>query len=343
MSFTAAAGRPEISVLMSCYNCERWLPDAIDSVLAQSFRKFELILVDDGSVDNTWQIIKSYDSRDDRVVAITKENTGLTDSLNVGVAQARGRWIARLDADDVSESTRLEEQLDFADKNPGVVLLGSGFVEIDDQGIQIRQHYYPAGHRRLVRRLENLHRFFPHSSAMFRRDIAEQWKFYNSLFQKTQDWDLWLRLSELGQIACLKNSLVRIRRHSHQISKSVSGVSQLTYGTVAIICHFLRQQHHPDPSTSIDSHAWKELISWVDRRIREEGILEMRDSRARARAECLSGRKDVSALFRFAARLMSSGYGGASVREWIFGSSLPRRLTNEWGRRSTPSSKALSG
>src|SRR2546430_2514522 len=116
MSSSIHAGTPEVSVLMSCYNATRWLHEAIHSVLVQTHDKFELILVDDGSTDETWNIIQSYRDRDQRIVAISKKNTGLADSLNVGIARAKGAWIARLDADDLCEPTRLEEQLDFVRK-----------------------------------------------------------------------------------------------------------------------------------------------------------------------------------------------------------------------------------
>ena len=131
---------PEVSVLMSCYNASRWLHEAIDSVLTQTFENFEFVLVDDGSTDDTWNIIQSYRDRDERIVPISKKNTGLPDSLNVGIAKARGAWIARLDADDVCEPTRLEEQVKFVSKHPEVVLLGTGCVEIDEQGGVKKKH-----------------------------------------------------------------------------------------------------------------------------------------------------------------------------------------------------------
>src|SRR5688500_1611394 len=121
---------PTVSVVMSIYNAERWLEEALDSVLAQSFSDFEFLLVDDGSTDGTARIIARYAARDDRCRVITKHNTGLSDSLNVGIERARGEWIARLDADDIAVPTRFEEQLTYLRKNPGVVLLGTGFDEI---------------------------------------------------------------------------------------------------------------------------------------------------------------------------------------------------------------------
>src|SRR5687767_6042714 len=104
----AGNSHPECSVVMSCYNASAWLSEALDSVLNQTFQDFELIIVDDGSTDDTRKIIEEYAARETRIVSIVKANSGLADSLNVGVARARGRWVARLDADDVCEPERLE-------------------------------------------------------------------------------------------------------------------------------------------------------------------------------------------------------------------------------------------
>jgi len=336
MSRSSHDGIPEVSVLMSCYNASRWLHDAIGSVLAQTLRDFEFIVVDDGSTDETWSIIQSY--RDQRIVALSKRNTGLADSLNVGIAQARGVWIARLDADDVCERTRLEEQIQFVRSHPGVVLLGSGCVEIDDQGRVMKKQLFPYGHRKLVRHLERLQRFFPHSSALFRRDIAQDAGCYNRLFRKTQDWDSWLRFAERGRIACLENCLVRVRKHSKQVSNAAEGTSQLVYGTAASACHFLRIHDCPDLSTNSDETTWQEFLAWVDRRMMEEGILEKRKAWADARAEYFAAENRLTGAIRFGTLLLQSGHTRALVWEKFFGYSLPQRLAWEWMKRSCAAS-----
>jgi Glycosyl transferase family 2 len=330
MTRSSHVRNPEVSVLMCCYNGSRWLYEAIDSVLAQTFENFEFILVDDGSTDESWNIIQSYRDRDQRIVAISKKNTGLTDSLNVGIAWVRGAWIARLDADDLCEPTRLEEQLNFVRNHPEVVLLGTGFVEIDEQDQAIKKHLCPSGHRKLVRHLERLQRFFPHSSAFFRREIAQDAGRYNPLFRKTQDWDLWLRFAELGKTACLENCLVRIRKHSEQISNSATGTSQPVYGTAAATCHFLRIHGYPDPSSSSDEATWWRFLTWVDRRMTEEGVFERHKTLTDARAEHFATRNGMSGALRFGIRLLQSGHASALVWEKLFGSSLPERLAWEW-------------
>jgi glycosyltransferase involved in cell wall biosynthesis len=319
---------------MSCYNASRWLSAAIDSVLAQTLRDFEFIVIDDGSVDETWNIIESYSRRDGRILAIRKKNTGLSDSLNVGIAQAKGAWIARLDADDLCEPTRLEEQINFVRTNPEVVLVGTGFVEIDEWGQVVQKHLYPVGHRALVRHLERLQRFFPHSSALFKRDVARYAGCYNPLFQKAQDWDSWLRIARQGRIACLKNYLVRVRKHSRQLSHSAIGMSQLVYGTAAATCHFLRASGCVDPSSSSRQTSWSEFISWIDMRIAEEGLIVRRRIWAGVRADYFASEKGLSDGLRVIRRVLRSGHAAALIREELLGFSLPESLAREWMKRS---------
>ena len=108
---------PLISVLLCTYNDEKYIKDAIESILNQTFKKFEFIIVNDGSTDRTLDIIKQYN--DERIVLIDKKNTGLTDSLNLGVSIAKTNWIARMDGDDISINNRFENQIKYLkDKEP---------------------------------------------------------------------------------------------------------------------------------------------------------------------------------------------------------------------------------
>jgi glycosyltransferase involved in cell wall biosynthesis len=333
MNSASHGKNPEVTVLMSCYDASRWLRSAIDSVLCQTFENFEFILVDDGSADETWNIIKAYRDRDQRIIAIRKANTGLSDSLNVGIANARGAWIARLDADDLCEPNRIEEQLRFVREHPDVVLLGTGFVEIDEHGRAVKKHLFPSGHRELVRNLERIQRFFPHSSAFFRRRIAQDSGSYNRLFRKTQDWDLWLRITERGNLACLKDYLVRVRKHSGQISNTSAGKSQLVYGTATSTCHFLRIHSCPDPSAVHDESAWKDFLEWIEKRMIEESMFDRHKAWTDAREEYFATSNRLVSAVHFGTRLLQSGHAGALVRKRLFGTSLPERLAREWMRR----------
>lgn len=322
-----------VSVLVPCYNASQWLQDAVDSVLNQTFRDFELILVDDGSSDATPAILEASRQRDPRVVVVTKAHTGLADSLNAGLAVAGGRWIARLDADDLCEPCRLEQQLAFAERN-AVVLAGSGFVELDESGNRIKAHRYPHQHHRLVRHLERSKRFFPHSSALFARAAAEAVGGYNVRFEKSQDRDLWLRLAETGRIACMPELLVHVRRHGGSISANEEGHGQLIYGTLASSCYLLRIAEAPDPSAAADEETWREFLAWASRHPETAASQARRRRWQEARAAYFGKGGGVSGFLAFIASLLASGAAMRLVAEKLLGSSLPARLARDWRSRS---------
>lgn len=323
--------KPKVSVLMSCYNGSRWLREAIDSVLIQTYKNFEFILIDNGSTDETWNIIQSYRDKDKRIVAISKENMGLAaDSLNMGIAQAKGEWIARLDADDLCEPTRLEEQVNFVHKHPKVVLLGTGFFEIDEHGKAIKKHLYPSKHHVLVRHLEHLQRFFPHSSAFYRVDVVRQVGGYNLRFPLADDWRLWLELSLRGKIAALPKFLVRVRKHSSQVSCENNGRPQLCEATAGTICHLLQKAGCKDPSVDMSADEWIVFRNWVEKRMEELGIFERRKAWTDARAKYFATGNRLNGVIHFSTHLLQSGYASVLIWEKFFGSSLPQRLVREW-------------
>ena len=326
-------GNPHVSVLMSSHNGSRWLDAAIESVLAQSFRNFEFIIVDDGSTDDTPAIIQRYADRDARIVPISTEHSGLTASLNVGLARARGTWIARLDDDDTCEPTRLAEQTAFLSAHPEVVLLGSGFLEIDEDGHVVRRHAYPADHRTLLQHLRRRKRFFPHSSAMFRRDALAGAPIYNPAFRKSQDMDLWLRLSETGAIACLPAPLVRVRKHPFQVSATAKGFSQVVYGTAAVTCYFLRRGGGEDPLSRSGGGNPEDFLRWIDSQLTVLGAHARGRAWADARAAYFSAGGGGRGLLRFAVKLLRSGQALSLLLERRFGSTVPERLARAWLRR----------
>nr|WP_259086083.1 glycosyltransferase family 2 protein [Salinibacter ruber] len=204
---------------MSCYNERTYVSQSIESILKQSLDNFEFIIINDGSDDGTLDIIKKYSEKDERVRVISKKNTGLVHSLNIGIKYAKGEWVARQDADDVSEPNRLELQYEYA-KQEGTVLVGSWCIAIGENGKQLRTHEYPTKHRGIVNNLENAKPCFPHSSAFYNKDIAVKLNGYRSQFTYAQDHDLWARMSKEGRVACLDKYLLRIRKHENTISKN---------------------------------------------------------------------------------------------------------------------------
>jgi glycosyltransferase involved in cell wall biosynthesis len=270
-------GNPEakikISVLTSCFNCEKFIGESIESVLSQTYRNFEYLLVDDGSTDRSRQIMKKYADRDSRIYCVSKKHTGLTDSLNFGLGRARGKWVARLDADDIALPFRFRDQLNFVEANLNVSLLGGGCIEIDEFGIGVRNHRYPSDHNALMKRLRTIDKYFPHSSAFFNRQIAKDLGGYNQRFSRSQDLDLWLRIGKNGKIACLDAPVIKLRKHGNMISNTDGGRSQALMAMCAVICYHWREKGLSDPSQA-DESTWRKFLNWLEQRMEEEGLFQ---------------------------------------------------------------------
>ena len=184
---------PRITVLMPARNAARFLREALDSIFMQTFCDFELLVVDDGSMDDTPHIVASY--QDDRMRTVRLENSqGLTEALNVGLAAAKGEYIARMDSDDISYAHRLARQRTFLEERPEVVMVGSWADIIDHEGRRVSVMRPPTGAAELAEGLLNGNRFV-HTMVMFRRREVLALGGYRALLPHAQDYDLWLRLA----------------------------------------------------------------------------------------------------------------------------------------------------
>jgi glycosyltransferase involved in cell wall biosynthesis len=264
---------PTITVLTSCYNASRWLAESLESVLNQTFKDYEFIIVDDGSNDRTLEIIRGFEKCDRRIVVIEKNNTGLGDSLNIGLKMASGKWIARMDADDICEPTRLEKQVYHAKSDPELVFVGTGLIEIDENGTLIRKFQYPANHEKLLLNLKKARKFPPHSSAFFSTKAALSLGGYRLRIVKGVDWDLWLRLSEIGKISCINEPLLKIRKHSGQASLLDSGRQQIIFSRIAISSYYIRQKRFIDP-VNLNEENFNDFKVWFEKRLQEEGLFK---------------------------------------------------------------------
>lgn len=268
--------RPLITVLMSVFNGERWLKDSITSVLNQSFFDFEFIIVDDGSTDDTANIIRGFQYEDDRIIVLTKANTGLAESLNYGIEHARGDWIARLDADDVCDPDRLHQQYEIAVSNPSLVFIGTDLLHIDEGGSVLKRHQYPTTHRALKENLLAVKPFVAHSSAFYRTEAVRSLGGYRPRLKRAQDWDLWLRLVDVGSFTSINQPLIHLRKHQDQISHFESGRRQIIDCRVALISFWLRRNGLPDPVSENDM-IFREFHNWVAVRLEQKGLFEYFD------------------------------------------------------------------
>lgn len=333
MKRAQSADNPYVSVILPCYNGEEWLPLAIESVLGQTFRDFELLLIDDGSTDSTLEVIHRYAKRDSRIVVIAKPHTNVSDTLNAGLQAARGVWAARLDQDDLCVPTRLAKQVEFVAERPDVIFVGSNFTRVDETGRFMADHGFPSGHRQLMNALERWRGFCPHSTAFFRVDAAREVGGYRARLNNANDHDLWLRLGERGELACVPRPLVLCRGHSRQMSHFEGGEPQVVECIAGSVCHFLRVAGDPDPLDAHDATAADGFLAFVRERVHGSGMLRRRKAWAVARAEYFKKGSVVRRVVGFTRALMRTGAASALLREKLQGFVLPEEIAQEWRRR----------
>jgi len=206
---------PNISVLMPVYNGQKYLKQAIESILNQKFKDFEFLIIDDGSTDKSDDIIREYQKEDSRIVYIKNEkNFGIVHSLNRGIELAKGRYIARMDCDDVSLPNRLEMQSHFMDEHPEIGVCGTWFKFIPTGDI-IR---YPINHDDIKLKLLTGNAL-AHPTVIFRaRMLKENNIKYDENAKHCEDYELWVRLSRITRLANMSEVLLDYRMHGSQIS-----------------------------------------------------------------------------------------------------------------------------
>jgi len=207
---------PKISVVMTVFNGEPYLNEAIDSILGQSFDDFEFIIVDNASTDRSREIINSY--KDPRIVFIANDrNLGQSKALNIGIRSARGEFIARMDADDISFPRRLEKQYAYLQKNDPVAVVGSWYLEIDEKGKMIREFRLPTDPWEIKAYLMGSsalsYHCIPHPIVLMRKKALFDVSLFNEKYI-AQDFDLWLRLSRKYLLANLDEVLFKYRINS---------------------------------------------------------------------------------------------------------------------------------
>lgn len=208
-----------ISVVMPVYNGEKYLNEAIDSVLNQTFKDFEFIIINDGSTDKTEEIIKGYS--DKRIKYIKQENTGIGGALRKGCNIASGKYIARMDADDVCLPNRFKVQFDFLEKNKYTVLVSSSVLYIDENSRVFGRSYSTTSNRAIKNKLKRGCSAISHPSLMMRNDIYKKTVGYQDL-QPLEDYCLWVNMSKYGQLRNISFPLLKYRVLSNSISRSIS-------------------------------------------------------------------------------------------------------------------------
>jgi glycosyltransferase involved in cell wall biosynthesis len=209
---------PLVSVLLPVWNGERFLAAAIASITAQTLTAFELIVVDDGSTDASAAIAQAAAARDPRIAVLTRPHGGITEALNAGIAVARGVYLARMDADDWADPSRLARQVTYLDAHPGCVAVGSAIEVIDGDEASLGVMRFPLEHEAILETLLGGCNALAHPSVLMRRASVLAAGGYRAGYAPAEDLDLWLRLQERGELANLAEPLLRYRRHPAAVS-----------------------------------------------------------------------------------------------------------------------------
>jgi len=245
---------PTISVLMPVYNVERYIREAMDGVLEQTYRDFEVVVVDDCSTDRTPSIIEEYAGHDRRVRLVrTPRNLGHTGALNQGLDECRGALVARMDGDDIMQPDRLAHQAAYLDDHPECAALGTQVDFIDADGDLLVHFERPLEHDEIDRRLLRGDCLaIVHPSVMYRREAVISVGKYDPSLQKGEDHDLFLRLAERARLANLPDTLLKFRRH-HTSTTALSSGEAMMERTRQTIRRALVRRGMPADSIETDS------------------------------------------------------------------------------------------
>ena len=207
---------PKVTVLLPAYNAGRYIAEAIKSVLEQSLTDFELLIVNDGSTDDTAKIISSF--KDPRIVMISQENQGISAALNAGLLRARAPLVARFDADDICYPDRLKIQYDFITAYPEYSIIGSAADYVDADGHYIFTHYPVAHLNEEIQQLKYSVCPFIHSSVMYKKDLITGNGGYNEHAYTYEDHFLWVNILKNEKACNLSKALIKVRLNPESIT-----------------------------------------------------------------------------------------------------------------------------
>jgi glycosyltransferase involved in cell wall biosynthesis len=203
-----------VSVIIPTYNRGKMIRYAVNSIIRQTYKELQLIIVDDGSTDNTEEIIASY--KDSRIQYFKKTNAGISSTMNYGISKAEGKYIARLDSDDISVSNRIEIQYNFVKKNPDYKLIGSFFYVLDNKE-NITKVRFPVKHKHIFNQLPRKC-CICQPSTFFSKELLLSVNGYNENKKKVEDWDLYLRLMDKTKFYNIPEYLIYLRKHDNNDS-----------------------------------------------------------------------------------------------------------------------------
>lgn len=209
---------PLISVLFCVYNGERYLDEALKSIINQTYTNWEMIAIDDGSTDKSLAILYKYAKNDDRVKVYTQKNIGLTKSLNKAIKLSSGKYLARQDADDISSQDRFLLQIKEFEKDDSVVLVTGKTEVINIQNRTLIVTSPPKDYEGIKNTIFKLNNPFTHGSLMINKSALEKIDGYDENFISAQDFDMIIRLSNQGKFKILDNIIYKLKKHPESIT-----------------------------------------------------------------------------------------------------------------------------
>lgn len=228
-----------ITVLMPVYNSERYVARAVKSILDQTFRDFEFLVINDGSTDRSIDIIREFN--DPRIRVIDTENQGVAAALRLGVKMARGAYIARMDADDESLPDRLEIEKHCLDEHPGIAVVYGSVEYIDSEGVPIFLDWHEGHSNVSTKWLLNFRNVITHSTVMLRADVLDDHGLnYRIEMNRAEDLDLWNRVAHFSDFMYLHDVLIRYRVHSENVSNSTPADLQFDAQSRVLKANFQR-------------------------------------------------------------------------------------------------------
>ena len=260
---------PKVSVIMSVYNGEKYLKEAVDSILNQTFKDFEFIIVDDGSTDGTFAILKNY--KDHRIKIINQSRLGIAEAKNKAVDSSSGEYIAIMDADDVSLPERLEVEVDFLEQHKDVGLVSADLYMVDENGKLILERSALNGNEYIQKRIREsfcIH----HGPSMIRRDVFQMVGGYRKEFRYALDYDLFLRIAENAMLENINRPLYKYRVSFNSISLAKKP-EQDAYAELARICARERKQHGKDRLKDLDKENLRILLRKLSSQIKKKNNL----------------------------------------------------------------------
>ena len=213
-----SAATPDISVVMTAYNAERYVSETVRSVLNQTVKTFEFIIVNDGSTDTTPAILEAFAKQDSRIRVLHIENSGIPKAANVGLAECRAEFVARIDSDDLAKPTRFAQQLPYIQQHK-LVALGTWHDLIDEHGRFLRVQPTPVDNESIQRGALQGHGTICNPTSLIRLKPLLDLGGYSEDFPSAEDLDMWLRLGEVGRLGNLPVSLTQYRLHPNSISE----------------------------------------------------------------------------------------------------------------------------